>query len=490
MRPPNQMTKARLVSGTTWIALAEALMLPTGFLTVVFLTRQLGPEGYGLFALAATLITWIEWGINSIFSQTTVKFVGEATAWQPVATTVVRTQLMVSTAAGVLLALLAPAIASLLREPTLTYLLWLFALEIPLFNLSMAHQNILTGLGDFAARAVITASRWMARLLLIVGLVELGLSISGAVLGSVAASLISLMVCRYYIRPSAWKGSDFPAQQLVGYAVPLFLAALALRLYTSIDLIALKALGGSAEQAGVYAVAQNLALLGGIMSPAMVPVLLAKLSQLLKQERIEQVKALSQIAMRVVLLHLPFAGVVMGCASELVPLLFGEAYRAAGPLFALLFLAAIAAVMSGVTSAILVASERPLWTLFLAAPMPVVVLVGHWFLIPLFGPLGAALSTLLVAGLSALGSIAAVYVRWQILPAGMTLVRSSVIFAIMLALASAWAMPGLWLLLKLTVLGLLTLAMIWCSGEVSSHDKVLLAQFLAERFKNSPKQDS
>ncbi|NEP19468.1 MAG: oligosaccharide flippase family protein, partial [Leptolyngbya sp. SIO4C1] len=255
------MTKARLVSGTTWIALAEALMLPTGFLTVVFLTRQLGPESYGLFALAATLIAWIEWSINSIFSRTTVKFVGDAIAWQPVATTVIRTQLTCSVLAALTLALLAPAIAAFLHEPALAPLLWLFALEIPLFNLALAHQNILTGLGQFAPRAAITASRWIARLLLIVGLVQLGLSISGAILGSVAASLISLIVCRCYIRPSLWQSSDFSARQLAGYALPLFLSALAVRLYSSVDLIVLKALGGTAEQAGVYAVAQNLALL-------------------------------------------------------------------------------------------------------------------------------------------------------------------------------------------------------------------------------------
>lgn len=52
---------SQLLSGTTWITLAEGLLLPTGFITLTFLTRQLGADGYGLFALSATLITWIEW---------------------------------------------------------------------------------------------------------------------------------------------------------------------------------------------------------------------------------------------------------------------------------------------------------------------------------------------------------------------------------------------------------------------------------------------
>jgi len=480
----NSMAKARLVSGTTWIALAEALMLPTGFVTVVILTRQLGPEGYGVFALAATLITWIEWGINSIFSQTTVKFIGEAATWRPVAVVVIRTQLIISAAAGLLLASLTPAIAAWLQEPRLTRLLWLFALEIPLFNLSMAHQNILTGLGNFKARAVITAVRWVFRFLLIVSLVQFGLSIWGAVLGSVLASFISLMVCRYYISPSIWEPSSFSGRKLVGYAVPLFLAALAIRLYTSIDLMVLKALEGSAEQAGIYAVAQNLALIGGVMSPAMVPVLLAKLSQLLIQNQVRQIKALIKIAMRVVFLHLPFAGLVMGGASEIVPLLFGEEYRDAGPLFAILFLATIATVMSAVTSAILIASERPIWILCLATPMPVLVLVGHWILIPRLGSLGAALATLLVAGLSAVGNMGAVYLRWQVLPPWITLLRSGVMFTVMFVITSLWSTSGLWLLPRLAILGGIALGLIWFSGELSSDEKSLLGQLLSEKLKS------
>jgi len=85
-----------LFKGTTRNFLAEALMLPTGLLTVIFLTRRLGPEGYGLFALAATLAVGFEWSVNSVLASTTVKFVGEAKLWQPIGTTVMRTQLAIS----------------------------------------------------------------------------------------------------------------------------------------------------------------------------------------------------------------------------------------------------------------------------------------------------------------------------------------------------------------------------------------------------------
>lgn len=472
--------RARLLGGTTWITLAEALILPTGFLTLTFLTRELGKDGYGLFALAATVVTWIEWGINSVFSRTTIKFVSEAKGDQAaIATAVLRAQLGIGALAGLGVVLMAPAIASLLHEPTLAPLLRLFALEIPLVNLAQAHQNILAGQGKFGARAIATAVRWLARLLFIVCLVKAGLSVAGAIFGSLAAMLADLIVCRFYIQPSLWKPSNFPIQSLAGYAVPLFVAAISVRLYAKLDLIALKAMGGTAEQAGLYAVSQNLALLGGIMSPALAPVLIATIGQLLSTEQMGEVKALSQSAMRVVLLHLPFAGLVAGAAWEIVPLLFGEPFVTAAPLFAVLIFATIGTVMIAVTSAILVASNRPRWTAALSVPLPVVAVVAHRLLIPQWGSLGAAVATLLVAGLGAIAGIAAVYVRWRVLPPGMTFVRCCLVAGLGAITARYWAAPGFWLLLKLPVLGLTTLLALWLLGEISQADRAMLRSLLS-----------
>lgn len=48
-----------MLDGTLWIFLSEALVLPTGLLTAAFLTRRLGPEGYGLLTLASVLVAWM-----------------------------------------------------------------------------------------------------------------------------------------------------------------------------------------------------------------------------------------------------------------------------------------------------------------------------------------------------------------------------------------------------------------------------------------------
>lgn len=466
--------KTKLVGGTTWITLAEALILPTGFLTLTFLTRELGTEGYGLFALAASLVAWIEWGLNSVFSRATIKFVSESDRIETISTAVLRAQLGCGILAALIVVVLAPAIAAALNEAALTPLLRLFALEIPLVNLAQAHQNILAGTGKFGARALATAVRWTMRLLFIVALVSMGFSISGAIIGSLAAMLADIVICRCFIRPSLFSPSDFPLSALAGYALPLFLAALSTRLYVKLDLFALKALGGTAEQAGIYAVAQNLALFGGVMSPALAPVLIATVSQLLSRGERGAVRSLCRSAMRVVLLHLPFVGLLVGAAGEIVPWLFGQPFAAAAPLFSLLLLATVAAVMVAVTSAILVASDRPVWAAVITVPMPFVALLGHWLLIPRFGAVGAALATLLVALLGAISGVVGVRIRWRVWPAAMTLLRSSAIaFAIGIA-SIYWRVSGSLLLLKLPVLSVSAVLLLFLFGEVSAEDKMVI----------------
>src|SRR6266545_6524297 len=190
MPPPSVHPYRHTLDGTLYVFLAEALLLPTGLLTVAFLTRKLGPDYYGLYTLAATLVAWVEWSIASLFSHATIKFVGEAEDWRPVGTVMMRLQLAVSGVAAVLLWLLATPLARLLNELVLATYLRLFALGIPLSSLACVHRHLLIGIGGFRPRAFASASRWIARLLLIVVLVALDLSVPGAILGSIGASLV------------------------------------------------------------------------------------------------------------------------------------------------------------------------------------------------------------------------------------------------------------------------------------------------------------
>ncbi|MBA3967497.1 MAG: teichoic acid transporter, partial [Nitrospirales bacterium] len=108
-----------LVDGTVRVFLAGLLFPFTGIITAAFLTRRLGPEGYGLLVLSATLVVWIELGINSFFARATIKFVAEAKDWRPIGVTVSRLHFLVGVGGALVLVLLAFPLAEALHEPAL-----------------------------------------------------------------------------------------------------------------------------------------------------------------------------------------------------------------------------------------------------------------------------------------------------------------------------------------------------------------------------------
>ncbi len=443
-----------LIHGSARVLLAEALVLPTGLLTAVYLTRRLGPADYGLFTLASVVAVWLEWGIASFFSRATIQLVGEADDWKPIGTLVVRGHLVVSGSAAVALWLAASTVAGALGEPELTGYLRLFAVGLPLFSLVQGHRHILVGTGAFQARALTSASRWIARLLLIILLVELGLSVSGAILGSIGASLVELVVARCHVRPSPFGHAGLPWRRLIGYAVPLSLFALSLRIFEKLDLIMFKILGATAPEAGVYGAAQSLSLIPVLFGLTFASLLLSTLTRTLRAGSLQEARDLGRDSMRLVLVLLPGAALVAGASAEIVDLLFGAPFAGASGPLAPLILAGLAIVMIGVTTAILTAAGKPAWTFGLVGPLVPLALLGHLLLIPSLGMIGAALVTTALALLAAMVAVAAVHRIWRIMPPPATLARSVLVSGVTFGLAVAWPTPGLWLLLKFAVIAL------------------------------------
>lgn len=454
--------------GSVRVFLAESLLIPTGLLIAAYLARRLGPEGYGLFAVAAALVAWIEWSLAALFSRASVKFVADARDWMPIGSTILSVHLLVSLAAALLLFLIAPSLSTFLGSPALAGYLQIYALDIPLFCLAQAHRNILVGLGGFTQRALAAAARWVSRLILVVLFVELGLSITGAILGSIGASLFELGVARIFVRPAFSSRAALRVRELWAYAVPLLLSALALRLFDKLDIVALMALSGTPETAGLYAAAQNLALLPGLFTASVSPLLLSALSRAVRDGEGAFMRQLAQHAMRGVLLLLPFAGLIAGAATEIVELVFGKAFYETGVLLSWLIFAAVALVLVSMGTAILTAAGRLGLTLALTGPLPLIALGGYLVLIPRLGTLGAAMVTCLCAVVAALAILLAVHRVCQALPPPATAVRCVLICAAAYAAATLWPTPGWLVIAKLLAISLAIPLAVGILGEFSS----------------------
>jgi len=293
MRVSRLPAAQHIIDGTTRVFLADALILPTNLLTVVFLTRRLGPDGFGLFAIASSIVLWIEASINTIFFRPTLKTVADHHDWRDVGATIVRLHLRVSVAAGLIMMLLTPFLGTLLRQPGLLSYLWLFSIDIPLAGLTDAHRNLLVGSGGFRQRALASSARWIGRLLLIVTLVEIGLSVYGVILGNIGGSLIELVIVRAYIRPPLWNLTKASLPGFWNCFWPLVLFSISIAVFNKLDLLILKMLGATTDQAGIYAAGQALAVVPGIFAMSFSPLLLSTVSGLIRCGDIDAAKKIS-----------------------------------------------------------------------------------------------------------------------------------------------------------------------------------------------------
>jgi len=486
MTPRFSQPGRHLLDGTLCVFLAEALVLPTGLLTAAFLTRRLGPDGYGIFSVAAAIVIWLEVSVAALFSRASFKFIAEAADWKPLSATLLWWHAAVGSAAAILVWLLSPSLGWLLHEPGLVAPLRLFAFDIPLFCIAQAHKNLLIGLGAFRQRALSSAARWVSRPVLIVLLVELGLSVEGAIWGSLGATFVELVMARWCVRPPVF---ERPAWRLPGfwtYAWPLWLFSVGTTLLAKLDLLMLKGLGGTAAEAGIYSAAQNLAIVPAIFATAFGPLLLSTLSRLNKTQETALAKEIATASMRAVILLLPFAALTAGMARDIAVFVFGPRFAEAAPLLSFLIFAAVASVMVSITTAIMTAAGRPAWPLALLVPLLALAAVGYLRVIPVYGPLGAAVVAALVAAAGALASLVSVRALWGIGVPPASLLRSVLVSIAAYALTTMLTAPDIWLLVKVPVIALVIYALLACLGEFSSGELALARSALGWRQPAKP----
>jgi O-antigen/teichoic acid export membrane protein len=466
--PPSPSATERFretVRASVRVLAAEALAVPTGIVVVGFLARRLGAEGYGEFTLAAALVAWLDWSIASALSRASVTFVAQAPDRRTAGAAVVRTHLVASLGAAVLLWTAAPAVAAGLGRPGLVRDLRLFVLEMPVFALAQAHRSILIGMGSFNARAVLAAARWIARMIGIVVLVGIGFGIPGAIVGALGASVVELAIARRYVRPPLLGGPMAPAAVLLRVGPPLAVFDLGLRAFDKVDLFCLMALTGSSALAGFYGAAQNLSMAPGMFAMSFSPLLLSTLARTAAADGEGVARPIGLDALRIVIGLVPFAAMAAGASREITALVLGEPFLPAAAPFALLVFGEVALAGVSVCAAILTAAGKPAWTFALSGPMVVLALAGNLVLIPRLGAIGAALVTTVVASLGSLAALVAVHRVWTIRPPVATVARSAATAGLAYLAASLWSTPGLFVLAKLAVISTGIVAAAFVLGE-------------------------
>lgn len=398
--PQTRRPGVHLAGGSVGVLAAEALALPTALLLGAFITRHLGPAGFGVYTLAGTIVIWVEWTVASLFSRATVREASAGSA-PGLGTRVLQASAVAGMAAAAAVIIAAPGLAAMLGEPAIVSPLRLLALDIPLFAVAVAHRSLLVGEGHYRPRAWTAAARWLGRLGAVVLLVSAGLGLTGVILGSLLASLCEIVAARRHVRPALFGTSTFPWGRLWADALPFLGLSITLRLFDRIDLLLFKTLGGTTADAGLYGAAQNLAQALAVISIAVPPLLLATLTRLRVEGDEGEARRVASVALSAALSLLALTGIVAAAGTPLTTWLFGDPFAGSGRLLAPLILVAALQVTGAVSIMVLTAFGRPHAFLPIGGVMLIAAVIGGVLLVPRHGALGAAAATAAAAVIGA-----------------------------------------------------------------------------------------
>jgi O-antigen/teichoic acid export membrane protein len=333
--------------GSLYLFSGTALATVTMAVASILIGRLLGPELYGQYTIALTIPQFLfiiaDLGIN----QGIIKFTATYTAKGETAKAVntIKQGLILKTAVGTVLFLINFAFAdilaaTILQRPEL-------ALQLKLISTSIIFQTIFTtitsasvGLDKTEYNAFITEIQALAKTIISITLVLMGLGVAGALIGYstsyVIASIVGVITLYSLTRKlrkkdSAKADSTNELRKLVKYSAPLYISILLAGLIPFYQNILL-AIFTTDTDIGNYKAAINFVALTQTLSTPITTALLPAFSKLELSTK-KNLKTFFKLANKyTAYIMIPATILIITYSTEIVQTIYGSTYQTA-PLF-------------------------------------------------------------------------------------------------------------------------------------------------------------
>ena len=224
------------------------------------------------------------------------------------------------------------------------------------------------------------------------------LAIGHAVAIGLGAGIGALLLARLFHRDESLRGAtelrwEYPAKELLGHSLPLMSTDVVMLLRTSLVIIVLEILRGSTAVAEYRAVSP-LARLNEVTVTTLSVLFIPAVSRIFAQQNAGRVNEFYwQTASSLAVLSFPIFAATFVLAEPLTVLLLGETYRSSALVLSILALACYIHTSLGFNSQTLRVYGRVRAVVVTDLIASAVAIGGYCFLIPAYGPLGAAIAT-------------------------------------------------------------------------------------------------
>ncbi|MFQ5640146.1 MAG: oligosaccharide flippase family protein [bacterium] len=386
-----------LGKATILLLISQFALLVSGYTINVGLARFFGPGDYGTFTVVMSFLLVVQLFVITGIPIALQKYIAEnLDASKLLFRKTVPWHVLYSLGVWLLFWLASPVIASWFSDPALSLYLRIASVDILFYGLYKYYLSLHNGLHEFGRQTVMGVAYSVAKVTTIFALVFLGFGLKGAIIGNTLGSVGGLIVGMFLVR--------FPEVTEKLGEVPFFKFAftnvfyyVGLQLIFSIDIWSVKYYL-NAEMVGQYSSAASMAKIPYFLSLAVSSAILPTISLASKLNNMQRVRDIVRITLRYWLILL-FAMIVVvsSIAPSLILLFFGEQYRSAGPILAVLFTAIALVTFFAVMNTVLIARNKLKPCLAVTGVLILAHIIANVVLVPRFHGMGAALATLIVA---------------------------------------------------------------------------------------------
>jgi O-antigen/teichoic acid export membrane protein len=386
----------RYFKNTSWLFGGQMLRMGLGLFVSVAVARYLGPKDFGLYNYVFSIVTLVavfgNLGLQNLAKRELVDKPERRDG-------ILGTCFVLSLVAGLIAYALMLLVVGLLTESSL--LIGLFALLgggtlllNPLKSIEIWFQS------QVRSDLSVTAS---SLALLIFAAVKVAAIYSGAGLlqfayiflfeGISLSALLIYFYAKHFGSVLKWKFQGSTAAEFLKQSWPLIISGLAITVYIKVDQIMLGTMLGE-QEVGYYSAAARISsvlyLIPAILATSLFPAILnaRKQNQALYHKRLQAYFNFNTGLAYAICLPISFA------ATWIVGILFGGDYAVAAPILAIHSWSSLFVFLGVARGQYLVAEKMFKFSMFCTIFGAVVNVLLNYFLIPLYGGVGAAVATI------------------------------------------------------------------------------------------------
>jgi O-antigen/teichoic acid export membrane protein len=399
------LSRARLLQGVLGGAALRALSISLGIIVAIVLARTLGPHGYGIYALALSIVTLLaiplQMGLPPLLVREVAQY-QQAQRWgllRGLLAWTFRFSMFVSIVVGVVAASVAWVVRGSQEQLELVTFLWAILL-VSLLGIIGIQAAALVGLRrvvvghipDICARA-----GFLVLLMLAVQLVAELTPQSAMALNTIAAVVAlgigALLLWRALPSVMRQAAPEYGSSAWLRSLLPLCLTGGMHTILTQIDAVML-GLFGNAEDVGIYRAAAQAALLAGLPLIFMGTALAADIARLHAVGDSVALQRLMAWSGRLVLgVTAAVVLILVLVGDAILVTVFGEQFRPGYPVLALLSVGHLFGAALGPVALLLNMTGHERDTAYGSAIAAVVSIALNSMLIPFLGMVGAAVAT-------------------------------------------------------------------------------------------------